>query len=129
VPKYKPEYLEEEQLWRTFTVGRTIVKVKWDGAHLAESFGFGNVSEMNDIRLRSVSRRSPLRSKINLWTSRNIALRVSRPDLTCAALQLLAEGHRSYDVAKTLKEVEHLSLAEFERLQDLLAILVKESRN
>jgi hypothetical protein len=129
VPKYEPDCTEEEQFWRTFPVGPTVVKVKWDGTHLSETFAFKNVSEMNDIRLRSVSRRSPVRSRINLWTSRNIALHVSRPDLTCAALQLLVEGHHSEDVAKILKEVEHMSPAEFDQLRDLLAILVKESRN
>ena len=129
VPKYQPDSSEEDQSWRTFTIGLTVVKVKWDGTHLNETFGFSNVSEMNDIRLRSVSRRSPLRSKINLWTSRNIALHVSRPDLACAALQLLAEGRNSEDVARILREVEHMSPAEFDRLRDLLAILIKESRN
>jgi hypothetical protein len=129
VPKYKAESTEQEQLWRTFTVGPMVVKVKWDGTHFRDAFGFDNVSEMNDIRLRSVSRRSPLRSKINLWTSRNIALHVSRPDLACAALQLLVEGHNNEDVAKILKEVEHMSPPEFDRLRDLLAILIRESRN
>jgi hypothetical protein len=128
-PKYKAEYTEQEQLWRTFTVGPTVVKVKWDGTHFRDAFGFDNVSEMNDIRLHSVSRRSPLRSKINLWTSRNIALHVSRPDLACAALQLSVEGHNNEDVARILKEVEHMSPAEFDRLRDLLAILIRESRN
>jgi len=129
VSKYKPEHTDQEQLWRTFTVGRTVVKVKWDGTHLTGNFDFSNVSEMHDIRLRSVSRRSPVRSSINLWTSRNIALHVSRPDLTCAALQLLVEGHHSADVANALKGVEQLSSIEVDRLLHLLAILVKESRN
>ncbi len=106
-----------------------MVKVKWDGAHLAGRFEFNNVSKMRDIRLRSVSRRSPVRSRINLWTSRNIALHVSRPDLTCAALQLLTEGHDSSDVARSLKEVESLSPIEIDRLLHLLRILIEESKN
>jgi hypothetical protein len=129
VPRYKPEHAEQEHLWETFTIGRTVIKVKWDGAHLAGKFDFNNVSEMHDIRLRSVSRRSPVRSKINLWTSRNIALHVSRPDLTCAALQLLSEGHNSTDVARSLKEVEKLNPIEMDSLLHLLGILTEESKN
>jgi hypothetical protein len=129
VSKYTPVHTEQEHHWKTFAIGRTVVKVKWDGAHLAGSFDFDTVSEMRDIRLRSVSRRSPVRSKINLWTSRNIALHVSRPDLTCAALQLLVEGRQSAEVARTLKEVKQLSPIELDRLVQLLGILIEESKN
>jgi len=109
-------------------LGHSVVKVKWDGVHTTRDFDFHNVSETNDVRLRSVSRRSPSRSKINLWTSRNIALRITRPDVVCAALQLLAEGHGSEHVSKAIVEVEHLSANQVDRLNALLDILVKESR-
>jgi hypothetical protein len=124
---YKPE-LEDEQLWRTFTLGRTVIKVKCDGTHASNDFDFENASETRDMRLRSVSRRSPPRSKINLWTSRNIALRVTRPDVACAALQLLSEGHDVAHASTALAHVEHLKPLEADRLQTLLGILIEESQ-
>lgn len=127
VDHYKPEP-QYEELWRTFTLGRTVIKVKWDGTHGSNDFDFENASETKDMRLRSVSRRSPPRSKINLWTSRNIALRVTRPDVACAALQLLSEGHDSAHASIALAHVEHLTPVEADRLQTLLGILIEESQ-
>jgi hypothetical protein len=123
----KPEYSEDQQLWHTFNVGPTVVKVKWDGSHSQGSFDFKKVPGAGGTRLRSVSRRSSLRSGINLWTSRNIALHVSRPDLVCEALQLLVEDHNSGDVTTALMNAERLGSSEVERLNDLLAILINEA--
>jgi len=129
VPEYRPEYSEEHQLWRTWSVGRSVVKVKWDGTHGRGAFDFQNVAGASGMRLRSVSRRSPLRSKINLWTSRNIVLHVSRPDLVCAALELLLEGHQSGDIATALMNAERLSERDVERLEVFLNVLINESKS
>ena len=129
VPEYRVDYSEEHKLWRTWSVGRSVVKVKWDGTHGRGRFDFQTVSGAGGMRLRSVSRRSPLRSKINLWTSRNIALHVSRPDLVCAALELLLEGHQCEDIAKGLMNAEQLSEPEVERLKEFLNILIDESKS
>jgi hypothetical protein len=128
VPEYRLDYSEEHQLWRTWNVGRSVVKVKWDGTHGRGSFDFQSVSAAGGVRLRSVSRRSPLRSRINLWTSRNIALHVSRPDVVCAALELHLEGHHADYIAMALMNAEQLSDREVERLKDLLRILADESK-
>ena len=128
VPEYRPEPDEDQHLWRAFTIGRTIIKVKWDGTHFSDEFDFQNVSHTNTIRLQSVSRRSPARSRINLWSSRNVALHVTRPDLVCATLQLLDEGHSPEHVSRTVAEVEHLAGIQIDRLRSLLDILLKESQ-
>jgi len=118
----------DEEGWHTFTIGRTVVKVKSNDIPSEKSFDFNNVSEMNDFRLRSVSRRSPARATINLWTSRNLALNLSRPDIACAVLRLLAQGYSDEDAATKLREAEQLSLSEFNKLRDLLALLIIESK-
>jgi hypothetical protein len=119
---------DEEQGWQTFTIGRTVVKVKSDDIPSEMQFDFDNVSEMNDFRLRSVSRRSPSRAAINLWTSRNLALNLTRPDIACAVLQLLARGYSDGDAVTKLRETNQLSLSEFNKLRDLLALLIIESK-
>lgn len=129
VPEYRPEYSEEHQLWRTWRVGRSVVKVKWDGTHGQGAFDFQNVVGASGMRLRSVSRRSPLRSRINVWTSRNLVLHVSRPDLVCSALELLLEGHQNGDVATALMNAERLSEREVERLEVFLNVLINESKS
>jgi hypothetical protein len=121
-------HTEDSQVWRTFNVGPMIVKVKWDGTHETGKFSFQKVAGAASMRLRSVSRRSPLRSGINLWTSRNLALNVTRPDLVCQSLQLLLEGHGSPEVATALMTVEKLSKTEADHLNELLTILINDAK-
>lgn len=130
VSEFKPEYLEEDQPWRTFEVGRTVVKVKWKGIHSESvSFDCHNVSGGNGARFQSVSRRSPLRSTINVWTSRNVAMQVSRPDLACVALELMEKGHPSEEVIKALKDSKHLGDAEIVQLRGFVAALTSDSND
>jgi hypothetical protein len=119
---------EENQLWRTFNVGPMIVKVKWDGSHKNGTFAFQKVSGAASMRLRSVSRRSPIRSRINLWTSRNLALNVTRPDFVCEGLELLLEGYGSGEAAAALMAAEKLSTAEVKDLNALFSILLNEAK-
>lgn len=128
IPGLAFDYDEEDELWRTWNVGRSLVKVRWDGTHGEAAFDFKSVSGAGDIRLRSVSRRSPLRTNINLWTSRNIALDVTRPDLVCAALQLLAEGHSPEDIETALSNAEKLNQLEVKKLRELLNVLIHEAK-
>jgi hypothetical protein len=118
----------DNRAWRTFNVGPMIVKVKWDGTHETEKFSFQKVAGASSMRLRSVSRRSPLRSGINLWTSRNLALNVTRPDLACQSLQLLLEGHRCQEVVKALVTAGELSKTEADHLNELLTILINDAK-
>jgi hypothetical protein len=128
VPEIPSEYVGEEY-WHTFNIGPTVVKVKWDGTHGHGALDIQNVSRASDMRLGSVSRRSPLRSQVNLWTSRNVVLHVSRPDLVCAALQLLGEGYDGDNVAKALVNAEQLNTLDAKRLEELVTILITESRS
>jgi len=128
VSPYKFEEREDEKPWRTFTLDRTIVKIKWGGAQVFGKFAFEAVSETHDFRLRSVSLRSPPRSKINLWTSRNIALRVTRPDIVCTALQLISKGYSSEQTFSAVSEADHLGPVEVDKLRNLLDLLIKDSK-
>jgi hypothetical protein len=118
---------DEDASWRTFPLGSMSVKVKWDGNLQTGRFGFKKVAGAASMRLRSVSRRSPVRFRINLWTSRNLALDITRPDVACHTLELLVEGHGSAAAATAVATAEKLSPAELEHLRELIAILVSES--
>ncbi|MBS1852793.1 MAG: hypothetical protein JST79_17960 [Acidobacteria bacterium] len=127
VPEHRIDQLEEDELWHTWSIGRTVVKVKWDGSHGHEAFEVRSVGRNSEMRYRSVSRRSPLRSEINIWTSRNIALRTSRPDVVSEALQLVSEGYGSKAASVALAQAEQLESAQARRLEEFLDALINES--
>lgn len=118
---------DEDASWRTFHLGSMSVKVKWDGDFQTGIFRFEKVTGAASMRLRSVSRRSPVRLGINLWTSRNLALDVTRPDLVCQGLELLVEGHGSAAAATAVATGAKLTAVELVQLRLLMDILVNES--
>jgi SAM-dependent methyltransferase len=117
----------EDASWRTYHLGLMSVKVKWVGDFQTGIFRFEKVTGAASMRLGSVSRRSPVRFGINLWTSRNLALQVTRPDLVCQCLELLVEGYDSAAAATAVASEAKLSAAEFVQLRILMDILVNES--
>src|SRR5690348_593020 len=84
----------DREEWQAFKVGAANVRVKVDPrSDGTEPFSFTAVSPTGDTHLHSVSRRSPVRKLINVWTSRNVALRTTRPRLIASILQQLEQGH------------------------------------
>jgi Probable N6-adenine methyltransferase len=117
----------DEDNWQVFQLGTTIVKIKDEQRLKSEAFDYRPVSPTGSVRLRSVSRRSPVRSKINLWTSRNIALAVSKPVALSEALEKLRNGHPlNRTLASTAYEYQ-LNTDEVNKLQEVLELLSKDA--
>jgi hypothetical protein len=75
----RPTTPNGNEQWQPVQLGKTTIKIKLELWTEGAPFSYEPVSPSGSVRLRSVSRRSPVRSRINVWTSRNVALRVSRP--------------------------------------------------
>lgn len=86
-----PERIPDEASWNGYVIGRTVVRVKHTGVDGGE-FSIGPASESGDLHFHSVSRRSPTRSRIDLWTSRDLALSLTRPDCAQNLLERLERG-------------------------------------
>ena len=122
-----PHKPTDEDNWRVFQLGATIVKIKDEQRLKSQAFDYRPVSPTGSVRLRSVSRRSPVRSKINLWTSRNIALAVSKPIALSEALEKLRDGHPlNRTLASTACEYQ-LNNDEVNKLQEVLELLSKDA--
>ncbi len=119
----------EPELWHTYVIGRSVVKIKWDGTPGEGEFRFDAVSATGEMRLRTVSRRSPVRPQINVWTSRNIALHVSRPDVACTALQFCSETGNLGNTISAVQAIEKLSLRGIQQLTSFVTLLINESQN
>jgi hypothetical protein len=112
-----------EDDWQGFRLGTTIVKIKRELRREGELFDYRPVSQTGSVRLRSVSRRSPARPAINLWTSRNIALTVFKPAALARALEGIQRGESpSRILAGTAREYK-LNDLEVEKLQEVLELL------
>ena len=117
----------EEDTWQAFQLGTTIVKIKDEQRHESEPFDYRPASPTGSVRLRSVSRRSPVRSKINLWSSRNIALTVSKPVALVQALDKLRNGHSlNQTLASTAYEYQ-LTDSEIHKLKEVLGLLSNDA--
>ena len=108
----------DEPQWEEFRVGRKKVMVK----RRKENGGSGFRAMFVDgsAVLRSVSRRSRVRAKIDVWTSDNIAYMVSGLNLVREALSKLEAGDAPEKVAGQLQESHRLSPRDSRQLLDLL---------
>lgn len=79
------------------------------------------------MRFRSVSRRSPARSTINLWTSRNIALGLSKPIVLDEALQRIGNRESLRDALATITYEYQLNELETAKLYQLLELLFRDA--
>jgi len=117
----------EDETWLAFQLGTTIIKIKDEQRQESEPFDYGPVSPSGSFRLRSVSRRSPVRSKINLWSSRNLALTVSKPVALVEALEKLRTGHPLKSTLATTAYEYQLSNCEVDKLREVLELLSKDA--
>lgn len=122
-----PHQPTDEDSWRAFRLGTTIVKIKEERRPESEPFDYNSISPTGSLRLRSVSRRSPVRSKINLWTSRNIALAVSKPIALSEALEKIQRGELSNRTLASMANEFHLSPEEIDKLREVLELLLKDA--
>ncbi len=82
---------KDEPTWDEYRFGDIKVKLRRRVRTESGRLVVQSVSEEGPY-LRTVSRRSPLRRKIDLWTSDNVAYSVSRPDIVRASLNMLQSG-------------------------------------
>ncbi len=129
VPELDVSTAEETGSWETFQVGSTVVKIKPEGGHSNHRFEFTEVPGVTDMRLKSVSRRSPARPHINLWTLRNLVVHVTRAEVVGEALRLLQGGMEACAAVAALSAEGRLGNGEKNPLEKLLTLLLNESRS
>jgi len=123
----KHRHPTNKETWHTHQLGGTTIKVKVQGGESNQAFRFQPASSSKNIRLRSVSRRSPARSRINLWTSRNIALKVSKTAVLEDALQKIGNGESPMDSLASVAYEYQLTDDERGELQELLRLLSQDA--
>lgn len=118
---------KRQEKWHTVVLGQTTVKIKVDGEPSAGGFNFVPASKTGGIRLRTVSRRSPARERINVWTSRNIALTVSQPKVLVTAIERLQEGETIEQAIAVFLYEYKLGNSETEKLRELVKLLSNDA--
>jgi hypothetical protein len=127
LPKPLPTIKGEPNLdWAYFTIGRTSVRVKKVTGR-AGPFQFAPASVTGDLRLHSVSRRSPARATIDVWNSRNLALKVSRPEYLIRVLCLNEDGIGLQDAVKRVAADNALDDASRVKLAEVVTLLSEDA--
>ena len=124
--KNKWPMTKDRDRWESVLLGDQTIKIR---VHQTSDtpFDFGPASPTGDLRLHSVSRRSPTRSHVDLWTSRNLALKVSNPTVAIEALRKFAGGSTIQDVLALISYEYQLSNTEKERLHELIKLLTNDT--
>jgi hypothetical protein len=120
-------FVEEDSQWASFSVGKTIVKVKCRDSTSA-SVEFRALSPTGDVHLHSVSRRAPFRSQIDVWNSRNLALWLSRPDYLCDILEHQKRGGTFEEAISQIVTENGLSGESRNALTEVVNLLVEDAR-
>jgi hypothetical protein len=121
LPSLKVSYPKDEPKWDEYRFGLVKVKLRQRTSTTdSDELKIKPVSGEGPY-LSTVSRRSPLRRRIDLWTSDNIAYSVNRIDVIKVALDRLQSGESLEAVAIGLKGTMRLSKKEMNALLELLA--------
>ena len=125
-PNLTGESIVSEPEWEEFRVGALKVKLRIRSDKTERCFSARPVMEGN-MFLDTVSRRSPLRSSIDLWTSRNYALAVEGLDVLRAALGELERGQEPARIVEHLAVTLSLEIRDCERLQRVMEEILEQS--
>ena len=117
---------EDASLWQSFSVGRTIVRIRHRESDDRE-VTFRAVSPTGDVHLHSVSRRAPFRKTIDVWSSRNLALRLSRPDYLCDILRRHMNGESFGEAVSTVAIENHASAASRNALREIVDLILEDA--
>jgi len=129
----RPPQIEEPRTkpvaerWDSIPFGQTTVKIKVEHSSSREPFDYKAASSTGSLRLRSVSRRSPVRSRINFWTSRNVALTITKPQMVAELLRKVAGGGVASEAVAVIAYEYQLSDKEIDRLRQLIELLDSEA--
>jgi hypothetical protein len=115
--------LREPDAWQNFLLGRVQVRL----LPTQSDTGFKVCSDPANWRLRSVSRRSPARATINVWTSRNLALTVSDTRPLTSALQLLQAGSKVAEAVAQTSTKHQLGKSQSHQLRKVIDAIVEDS--
>ncbi len=113
--------------WESVVVDGVVIRIRLETTIAAAPFTFRPASETGDHHLHSVSRRSPVRGRINLWTSRNVALSLSRTDCAISLLESF-QNTNTVSVADQVRRVsvdfalDEVSSLELNKLAELLLV-------
>jgi hypothetical protein len=120
---YPPdEPIQDELTWVEYRVGTTRIKAKSASVERAVRFTYRAADPSGAVSTH-VSRRSPFRTAINVWSSANQAYVVTRIALLHAGLALLTAGQCGPEVPDLLSSEYQLDEAEKLNLLALLAEL------
>lgn len=125
-PDMAVECPKDEPEWDEYRLGRRKVKLRRRPEGYYARFGFRPAAE-DGRTFADVSRRSLFRSRIDLWTSDNLAYSVDRLEILQQALKHLECGESPYTIAEDLGIKYALSVEEVRTLANLLRELVEES--
>jgi len=120
-------FVGEDSQWASFSVGKTIVKVKRRDS-VSTGVEFRALSPTGDVHLHSVSRRAPFRSQIDVWNSRNLALWLSRPDYLCDILEHQKRGVTFEEAISQIVTENGLSGDSRNALTEVVNLLVEDAR-
>jgi hypothetical protein len=116
----------DEPEWEEFRLGKQKIKLRRRAEEGTTRFGFVPAAGTSPI-FEGVSRRSPFRSRIDLWTSDNIAFSVEGLEVLRMALRKLENGDNPEIIAKELATARSLSEEDRGALTKLLKELVAGS--
>lgn len=117
----------DEVSWKTILLGATTVRIKNTSPNESEAFSYKPASSSGTPRVRSVSRRSPARLEANVWTSRNVALVVSKPHIVSAALTSIAGGSLPTEILDRMTTTYGLGDREARQLREILELLLQDA--
>ncbi len=117
IPSLKVSYPKDEPRWDEYRLGNIKIKIRQQAHIDSGKLKIKYVSDCGPF-LATVSRRYPLKSRIDLWTSNNVAYSIKRVDIVKFALDKLQSG----ESPKTVIEGLDTKLAKTE-LRALLELL------
>ena len=116
-----------EDRWHTVKLGKTTVRIKQGSIGRRGSLNYQAASAAGSFRLRSVSRRSPVRSRITVWSSRNIALNVSKTPPLEDALRKLEHGESAEGAWASVVYQYQLNEEESTKLREIMEVLIGDA--
>jgi hypothetical protein len=118
----------DPEKWESIPFGETTIKIKVEQSDSRDPFDFRAASFTGSVRFQSVSRRSPARTRINFWTSRNVALTITKPAMVAEFLRKIVDGESIREALVATAYEYQLSDDELDRLQRLMELLSPEAK-
>jgi hypothetical protein len=112
----------DDESWIEFKWKNKKIKIKQDNIQ-EDSFFYFESADPSNIVFTNVSRRSPYRERIDVWTSDNLAFRVYKLKILVSYFELLISGKEYNHIILVLKSQFLLSEQEAINLTNLIKII------